>query len=47
MYDFIEGKEENKYVVFAMKNEETFINIDISEGEVEVEVTDLHKVDLT
>ena len=31
-------------MVFGMKSEETFINIDISEGEVEVEVTDLHKV---
>lgn len=36
----------NRYILYAVRDEETFINIDVKEGEIEVEVTDLHKINM-
>lgn len=33
--------------MYAIREEETFLNIDLSEGEVEVEVTDLNRLNIT
>lgn len=42
--DFTEESEANKYLLYAIRGENIYINIHVSEGEVQVEVTDLHKI---
>lgn len=44
IYDFTESDDENKYVFYAIRGEEVFVNVHISDGEVDVELTDLHSI---
>lgn len=43
-YDFTEKNESNKYVFYAIRGEDIFVNIHITEGEVEAQLSDLHTI---
>lgn len=47
MTDFTNENEENRYLITAVRSEETIINLNILEGEVEVRVIDFQKINIT
>ena len=47
MTDEIKGKETNYYLVTAVRNEELMINIHILHGNIEVNVSDYEKVQVS
>ena len=45
--DFTNENEENRYSILALRNEETIINIQVTEGMIEAHVTDFGGVNIT
>lgn len=44
VYDFTEKDQVNNYIFYAIRGEEIYLNIAVTEGEIQAEITDLSQI---